>query len=827
MKIHDLEITDIRGIRQAKLRPGGANFVIWGPNGSGKSAVVDAIDFLFQGRMARLEGEGTGEISTAKHGFHVDSERSRAVVRASVSLDGIDGTISLARSLATPQVLDFPKEHEEELRPALEVMKSGQYVLTRREILRFITSTGADRAKWIQALLRLDSLEAMRATLVRAAGEAKKQAAAASRTVDAEARSCASLVGLEAWDASRAVGVVNGLRAELGGEPLAALDWESLRSEVTPPQLASKPDVQAARLVDLLAEAGRFQADVAPSLGSKADTLAQSVAELLKSASSVTMLRRRHLIECGLEVIPEDGTCPLCGAEWAPGELAERLAQEFSALSEIATKRGEIDSLATIVASGLVSLRQNISEIGQLAVSLQLVDPESPLQEWARQIDAFSEALQTTTDDVSTLQPLMLRPTIELPPDVVSAMADLHRKTTRLAPGITPSQRAWDTLTRLGDALFRLQTASTASEAAALVTSRADFLLTSYNGAKNDVLTDLYKTVSGRFVALYSQLHRDDGEEGFSAVLEQNDAAVKFLVDFYGRGMFPPHALHSEGHQDSMGICLYLALSEHINKGLVGVTVLDDVVMSVDANHRKSICSVLAKEFKDHQFIITTHDRSWAQQLRSEGVVTGKGMKHFVGWTVESGPRVAEGDIWAGIAKRLSEDDVTSAATLLRSSMEEFFADVCERLWGSVIYRANGNYTLGDYLPAAYHRYRKLLGQAKASANSWSNREAMERLADSESVAKQCYLRTTAEQWVANKGIHFDRWHELCAADLSDVVDAFKDMCAVFVCPACNSVLSVSVSATGAEPEAVRCNCQGVNWNLSLDRSEQQLRLPK
>jgi len=91
---------------------------------------------------------------------------------------------------------------------------------------------------------------------------------------------------------------------------------------------------------------------------------------------------------------------------------------------------------------------------------------------------------------------------------------------------------------------------------------------------------------------------------------------VKLLVDFYGRGMYPPHALHSEGHQDSMGICLYLALSEYINKGLVGATVLDDVVMSVDANHRKSLCRVLNKEFKDHQFIITTHDRSWAQQFK-------------------------------------------------------------------------------------------------------------------------------------------------------------------------------------------------------------------
>jgi hypothetical protein len=31
------------------------------------------------------------------------------------------------------------------------------------------------------------------------------------------------------------------------------------------------------------------------------------------------------------------------------------------------------------------------------------------------------------------------------------------------------------------------------------------------------------------------------------------------------------HALHSEGHQDSMGICLYLVLAERLNRGLLAL----------------------------------------------------------------------------------------------------------------------------------------------------------------------------------------------------------------------------------------------------------------
>jgi recombinational DNA repair ATPase RecF len=74
MKLLELEIDKVRGIQHLFVKPNGANFVIWGPNGSGKSAVVDAIDFLLTGRIQRLTGKGTGAISLAKHGPHIDHE---------------------------------------------------------------------------------------------------------------------------------------------------------------------------------------------------------------------------------------------------------------------------------------------------------------------------------------------------------------------------------------------------------------------------------------------------------------------------------------------------------------------------------------------------------------------------------------------------------------------------------------------------------------------------------------------------------------------------------------------------------------------------------
>ena len=72
MKILKLEIKNIRGIPDFQIEPKGKSLVIYGPNGSGKSAVIDALDFLLTGKIARLIGEGTEDVSLREYGPHID-----------------------------------------------------------------------------------------------------------------------------------------------------------------------------------------------------------------------------------------------------------------------------------------------------------------------------------------------------------------------------------------------------------------------------------------------------------------------------------------------------------------------------------------------------------------------------------------------------------------------------------------------------------------------------------------------------------------------------------------------------------------------------------
>ena len=93
MKIIDVHIEKMRGIKDQKLSFEGDNAVIVGPNGVGKSAVADAIDFLLTGEVNRLTGEGTKSLTRDLIPF-VGQVHSEAKVTATLEHNGDRFTLS-------------------------------------------------------------------------------------------------------------------------------------------------------------------------------------------------------------------------------------------------------------------------------------------------------------------------------------------------------------------------------------------------------------------------------------------------------------------------------------------------------------------------------------------------------------------------------------------------------------------------------------------------------------------------------------------------------------------------------------------------------------
>lgn len=815
MRLVELEIENVRGIRHLILKPDGDNFAVWGPNGSGKSAVVDAVDFLLTGEITRLTGKGTGNISLAKHGPHIDFKPKDAKVRALIILKGNNNPIEIARCMDHPKKLICDEADKILVEPILRLAERGHHVLTRREILRFITSEGNTRAQEIQELLNISEIERIRKALIKVHNDLSKELQAARQGLQvAEGAVCATLV-LPVFLPDAALRKVNQHRAVFGKPPVDTLSFFEIKKGLQLPP--AKSGNQPINVTVVQNDIDNLRNNLSDKQQSEISTSEKKLRGLLstiqKDPKLFRILSLYQLISLGISLIDETGNCPLCEKAWPIGELQTHLEHRLELAEQTRQIMAEVELLSASISAPIISSLASIKVILAVAAQMEQQDTLSIFEKWQKDLENLSDAMTSPLEKYSDDR---YKPehVIELmAPKGLEQKLDMFVKDVKSKfPEATPEQTAWDTLTRLEENLKALEFARQQLEKCNQYVFRASTLISQFEQARNDELGILYNEIGERFVKLYTSLHEED-EKNFTAIIKPDEAALDFEVDFYGRGIHPPHALHSEGHQDSMGLCLYLALAERLTGGLIDLIILDDVVMSVDAEHRRKLCSLLIKEFPHRQFLITTHDKTWSSQLKAEGVVGTKSMIEFYNWSIELGPQVnSEADLWIKITSNLEKNNISAASAALRHGSEEFFSMVCDALQAPVKFKLGGRWELGDFLIPAMRQYKEYLRKAKKAAASWEKIDLVQKLDEIDRVTSEIFTRINAEQWAINANVHYNNWANFTKPDFVPVVKAFQDLLGVFQCSDCGSILSVALS--GIEPVNLRCSCGEVNWNL-------------
>jgi AAA15 family ATPase/GTPase len=818
MRILSLEIQNIRGIRERLIfSPEGENFLIYGPNGTGKSAIVDAIDFLFSGRISRLVGKGTKNISLKKHGPHIDVKKTEsAVVKATIRIPDVKDPIEIERKISNPNNLVYacPENKKGTLEEVLGVAKRGHYVLSRREILKYIAAESGERAQEVQAVLNLETVEEIRKSLVAVKTDAQREDQSAEVQLKISKSAITTALSLDSFSEEVVLRKINDLRGVLGGTSNSTLTYENLQKGLKLPSLVEGKTIIN---IDLLAKdveaAKKIIKDHGEVVYSNEEKLRGTLKKLKDDAKLKRDLASRKLVELGLSLIDESGACPLCLTEWKPGELKPLLEGRLLKAMEASEIESEIRQLSTTINGEISTLRDHLERIKNSCQILKQDEILTEIQKWADKL------AQWTKDIIDPLEKYNIEEVIpeEIKTFYAYSSYDQDFETIRKAaiavsPELSPEQKAWDALTRLSSDLKRYFEAKETKESTELLSVRATVALNEYGKSKDKILTSLYDSVKDDFVKYYKSLHGKD-ESGFGAKLQPVGAGLDFGVDFYGRGYHPPIALHSEGHQDSMGLCLYLALSKRLSEGKIALTVLDDVVMSIDGEHRRDMCKVLKSHFPDSQFLLTTHDRTWARQLNTDGIVSKKNMVEFKGWSVDTGPSYVEDvDFWDKIQRDIDDNDIPSAAAKLRRNSEYFFERACDYLLGKITYKGDGRWELGDYLPGALEAYKKYLRQGKAAAQSWVNEKVFREIEEIESVVNEIIKRSQVEQWGINENVHYSKWGDFSKTDFTPIIEAFKDLHDLFKCSKCQGLLFVTLK--DKEPQDLRCLCGQVNYNL-------------
>jgi len=333
-----------------------------------------------------------------------------------------------------------------------------------------------------------------------------------------------------------------------------------------------------------------------------------------------------------------------------------------------------------------------------------------------------------------------------------------------------------------------------------------------YNDITTQTLNQIYDNIESDFINFYKFINQDD-ESAFDAKLIPKKGGLEISVDFYGRGFYPPGALHSEGHQDGMGLCLYLALMRYLFADNFTLAILDDVLMSVDTGHRRQFSRLLKDFFSSTQFIITTHDKTWFNHLRNDGLIPQRGFVDFRSWSVEVGPTTWQGrDVWHEINTLLCENNIHYASSLLRRYLEHIFEDICHRLRAPVPYRSDARYTLGDFLPNGYSCLKKILKKGKDAGNSFGNSSVIEFLNAWDEKLSKAYQLTRVDEWQLNSAVHYTNWENFHKNEFSSLVESYKNLVDCFRCDKCFNFINLTYNNMVAS--YLDCSCGNVSVKL-------------
>ena len=629
--------------------------VVYGENAAGKSTICDALEFLGKGQVGSLENRGLG-----KTGRYWPSS-GKKLSDVSVTLQTADGAVCKAMVLKGGDVVVQPPE----LRPRVEVLR-------KRQILALIEATPANRYEAIKRFIDVSGVEAseahLRSLIIKDLKSGRDQAVA---RIDENAKTIRDFwesAGKPkpdpfSWAESECKRDLTAVALEVAA--LTALQTAYTRLMEYPQLLKSKSDsLDAARKSDTAAEGQVSEA---------AHSIAKDASEIV----SVLEATRVYL-----KKVPTPASCPVCESSEKVARLSERIEERLGGFSALRTARVAKEAAAKALQqaeSQFESCRENASRnLAEFAKCLTHQDLP----------DDFSKPSKILSD-VSYLGS-WLTSTARLQPEWKKAENDRSEKKT-FTETLRKALETWRTNTQAQKEIDALL-------------PRLDKALEIAEEERRQFTDGILAGIAGEVGRLYEIVHPGEGLNKISLQLDSGKRASLDLGTIFGGQNTSPQAYFSDSHLDTLGLCIFIALSS-LDGPENTTLVLDDVLASVDEPHVERVIEMLyAEAAKFRHTVITTHYRPWKEKYRWGWLKNGQcQFVELTKWTSQAGltliRSVPDVDRLRQLLAESSPDPqlvCAKAGVFLEAALDfltlQYGCQVARKL--------GGDSTLGDLLPA-------------------------------------------------------------------------------------------------------------------------------
>jgi hypothetical protein len=343
-----------------------------------------------------------------------------------------------------------------------------------------------------------------------------------------------------------------------------------------------------------------------------------------------------------LEARGDGEDCPLCeGPVEDHGALLRRLAERVRELREVTEARRRVREAQAQLRMDLATLRERLVALGLGLRELDFPRHLPPARAAVQCLDAYRgyldglEGVEDAGDSgvgLPNVEPV--RAFRERLPELAFEISERRQALA----GQKPEDEKVDRLvrmTRVHEAWGRLREVKAALQQARFVAEQTAMVHEELVEARKRGLDRLLAELEGELGRLYGRLHPDEGYGAITMpVQRRRRSSVALRARYLGDEASHPLSTFSHGHLDSLGLCVFLAFVER-SKGDLDLIVLDDVLTTMDAEHRLRVARMLGEEFGGYQLVITTHDPAWAEVLERE--VPGAELVALGRWTMERG----------------------------------------------------------------------------------------------------------------------------------------------------------------------------------------------
>ena len=312
----------------------------------------------------------------------------------------------------------------------------------------------------------------------------------------------------------------------------------------------------------------------------------------------------------------------------------------------------------------------------------------------------------------------------------------------------------------------------------------------------------LIDDISEDIQAMWVILHPGEAIENVRLDLPPDaDKAIDITLKFHGDVQDSPRLTLSEGYRNSLGLCIFLAMAKR-DVDNDRPLFLDDVVSSMDRNHRGMVLGLLEKEFSGRQVVILTHDPVWYTEMRHqlEGDPSWVFKTLLPYETPDIGIRWSQRTTTFDDARAQVKEHPASAGNEVRKFMDVELAMIAERLQIRLPFLRSDR----NDMRMAHDFLQRLVADGKRCFQKRGGNGYEEHTDAIEAWAEADRLLVS---W-ANRASHTD---DLVPPEANKLKDACEKAIAFFWCSSCSPPKAVwSLEAVG--PELVQCQCGEIRW---------------